>query len=222
MTIRTVLNPYGGIPPIVDARIGTAYAVVEICVLNLETITEVANSMPQIQVVYNNMNAIVQINGNTANVNLVAANIQDINSVAADIESVNTVAANAEDIATIVANLQDINTVAVNIQDINTVAINADDISIVAPRFETELTSRAQSIAGAIGATVTLPWPVGVTLADVLASSVLIKGTNNWLYHPGSTTFVATGKPAGLEVVVQTGATAVVGGTILWHITHTP
>jgi hypothetical protein len=192
MTIRTVLNPYGGIPPIVDARIGTAYAVVEICVLNLETITEVANSMPQIQVVYNNMNAIVQINGNTANVNLVAANIQDINSV------------------------------AVNIQDINTVAINADDISIVATRFETELTSRAQSIAGAIGATVTLPWPVGVTLADVLASSVLIKGTNNWLYHPGSTTFVATGKPAGLEVVVQTGATAVVGGTILWHITHTP
>jgi hypothetical protein len=172
MTIRTVLNPYGGIPPIVDARIGTAYAVVEICVLNLETITEVSNSLDQIQLVYNNMNAIVQVGGNTANINIVAANI--------------------------------------------------DDINLVADRFETEVTSKTYGIAAAIGTPVTVPWPAGVNVDKVLASNVWIKGTNNWLYHPGSTTFVAIGKPTGLEVVVQAGSTNVAGGTIFWHITHIP
>lgn len=162
MTIRTVLNPYGGIPPIVDARIGTAYAVVEICVLNLETITEVANSNEQIQLVSTNMNSIV-VNAN-----------------------------------------------------------NMASINLVAERFQDELTSRGQGTAGAIGVAVTIPWPTGVTLGKLRASNVCIKGNDNWLYHPSSTLFVAIGKPAGLEVILQPGAAALVGGVILWHITHTP
>jgi hypothetical protein len=45
MAVITVNNPYGGYPPMVDKRIGTAFAIVDLVAKNLETVAYVASNM---------------------------------------------------------------------------------------------------------------------------------------------------------------------------------
>jgi hypothetical protein len=212
MTIRTVLNPYGGIPPIVDARIGTAYAVVEICVLNLPTITDVANSVDELMIIYTNMPAIVQVGNNTANVNIVAANITAVSAVGENIDNVNAAGANIDAITAVNANMPPIEVVANDIANVN----------LVAERLAVELTVLVQDTAGAVEEEVVLAWPADVTPEQVVAFSVIVRGLDNWFYQPSLTTFIATLTPDGLYVEVAQDGVNLVGGTILWHITYTP
>lgn len=213
MTIRTVLNPYGGLPPIVDARIGTAYAVVDICVMNLETITYVANNLPAIVGTFEALPSIILLSNNLAAINAVAQNEQNISIVAADISSVVNVS----------NNLYMVQAVAQNLPAIQSVYTNMAAVQAVAAQLALEMSAHETGIAPAVGATVQIDYPAAVHNGNLLSSMVHVLATTGDIYFPSSTTFVVTIQDnAHLALTMQAGSAALVGGTIHWHLRYDP
>jgi hypothetical protein len=211
MTIRTVLNPYGGFPPIVDARIGTAYATVHIVALNLETITYVANNLDAVNVVYLNYPKVEIVADNMVNIVLCANNIAPINVVSNNIQAVKDVA----------SDLTNVNLVATNVAAVNTVAADIDAVKDVAAMGQLELSAYTTGLTAAIGTPVNIPFPAGVTLAKLRGFSVLVHVLATGEVHMPGTKFTAFIVNNQLRVTVSAGATDItVGSTILWHMTY--
>lgn len=211
MTIRTVLNPYGGFPPIVDAQIGTAFATVHIVALNLETITYVANNLDAIGLVYLNYPTIEMVANNMAVINVVSQNIAPIDEVATNMSSVVAVATNTDDIAL----------VALNNSSVTLVANNMAAVSAVAQQNAIELSALVTGLAGAVNVPVNIPFPSGVTNANLLMFAVCIVTGTNEMVLPGAK-YSARINANALEVIVLTPGAALVGDEIRWFIRYDP
>ena len=103
-----------------------------------------------------------------------------------------------------------------HLKELTYVAHNMEAVQKVAEALSATTTLLAPAPTVANNA-VLVPYPVGVTQDRVLSSSVMILGTDGYLY--GAETFVSSLSRAGLVVTLGPGS-ALIGGQIRWHLTY--
>lgn len=239
------MDPFGGVTPMVDKMIGDAYPNVEIVAKNIDAVVNVAaeiedvvnvsnntesmalvlSNVEAMNIVSTNIDAVVLVSGSIDSVNVVSTDIDSVKAVSQNMTTVDHVSQNMAAVSTVSLNIGAVTTVANNETEINDVATNMDAVVLLSENINlienNPFFAFVSGVAPALGASVNIPFPAGVTLANIRSSAVMIISTlAGTAYFPGAEFTV---KIVGNQLVVTIAAGApanIVGGAIRWQITY--
>lgn len=116
---------------------------------------------------------------------------------------------------------QTVSFVACNMSAIQYVARNMEDIHALAT--EVRATKVVKQTAGELGSVNNVPMPEGITLDDIVGSSVVLVSTDGSLFDATSGHFSVTVTSVGLVLNLGMGAPAgLAEGEIRWLISYAP